>query len=196
MDQAMKQANITPVQRIRSIAGWALLIVVCSIIGTSLGNKISQHSSQPETILLKADTAVKGKTLSMATGLISPEVEGLYVLDHASGLLQCWLLNPRNGAVGGIYQTNIIADFGGGGKAGVGDYTMATGGFQFTGGVTANMHPAGSIVYVADESTGNVVGYSFIFNRPMLNNGEMQQGALTPVCKGPTRGGMVVERDQ
>jgi hypothetical protein len=168
----------------------ALIVFLASALGALLGSKFGAQSTFTgiPPIPLKADTASKGKTMSMATGLISPEVEGLYVLDHASGLLQCWLLNPRTGAVGGIYQANVLADLGI-------DNVMVTGGFAFTGGVMGNVIPSGSIVYVADEATGKVVGYSFSFNRTELNRGVMQRGILRAVCTGPTRGASM-ERDQ
>jgi hypothetical protein len=173
-----------------------LLVCLSSGIGAMIGSKFGSTNlgANIPPIPLLADTATKGKSMSMATGLISPEVEGLYVLDHASGMLQCWLLNPRTGAVGGIYQTNVLADLGVE-KVGAGDYVMVTGGFAFTGGVTGNILPSGSIVYVGDEATGKVVGYSFSFNRTELNRGIMQRGVLRAVCAGPTRGGSV-ERDQ
>jgi hypothetical protein len=177
-----------------AVLGLVVLITSCTAVGAWIGLQFGKTEAVRLPIPLRADTAVKGKTLSMATGLISPEVEGLYILDHASGNLQCWILNPRTGAVGGIFQTNVSAQFGLA-KDGTGDYTIVTGGFAFTGGVANNMSPANSIVYVADETTGNVVGYNFTFNRTLLNRGVSQQGTLNVVCKGATRAG-TGERDQ
>ncbi len=177
-----------------SVLGLAVLVFAAAALGTWSGNRYSRSTEVASPIRLLADTAARGKTLSLATGLVSPEVEGLYILDHASGLLQCWILNPRTGAVGGIFQTNVVTEFGAD-KIGAGDYTLVTGGFAFTGGVSGNMGPANSIVYIADEATGNIVVYSFSFNRTMLNRGVMQQGILNVVCKGTTRAGSV-ERDQ
>ncbi len=176
------------------IVGLAILVMVSSILGVAIGNRFTPSPQKEWPIPLLADSAAKGKTVSLATGLISPEIEGLYVLDHASGLLQCWILNPRNGAVGGVYQANVMADFGAD-KIGQGDFVMVAGGFAFTGGHTGNMTPSSSIVYVADESSGVVVGYHFAFNRNELNRGIMQQGMLRRVCGGPSRTANL-ERDQ
>lgn len=173
-------------------SGVALLfIMLAAAIGGLLGHHWgigSNRSSSSETIPLPlmADSAVKGKTMSMATGAVTAGVEGLFVLDHSSGLLQCWIMNPRNGAVGGIFQTNILQDLPAE-KVGAGDYVMCTGAFAFSGGTAANLVPSACIVYVADEATGNVVGYSFSFNRNELNRGVMQYGPLRAVCAGPTR---------
>lgn len=173
-----------------------LIVFLASGLGAMIGSQWVSKNQMPALppVTLKADTAAKGKTMSLATGLVSSEVEGLYVLDHASGVLQCWLLNPRTGAVGGIYQTNVLTDLGVD-KTGIGDFVLATGVFVFTGGVTGNIHPSGSIAYVANESNGKVVGYSFSYNRTELNRGVMQRGILTAVCAGETRGAPT-ERDQ
>ncbi len=175
------------------VGGLVGLVAVLGVgFGVYLGlheNDFSKigHSSQQNPILsLNADSAVKGKTISMATGAVSEGVEGLYVLDHASGNLQCWILNPRTGAVGGIFQTNILQDLPTD-KPGAGDYVMVTGAFIFRAPVANNMSPSASICYVADESTGNVVGYSFNFNRQALTRGTMQSGVMAAVCAGPTR---------
>jgi hypothetical protein len=168
-----------------------LLVMLAAAVGAAMGNGwlsqptlIGGGNSVPIPVL--ADSAVKGKTMSMATGAVTTGVEGLYVLDHSSGLLQCWIMNPRNGAVGGIFQTNVLQDLPTD-KVGSGDYVMVTGAFVFSGGTAANLVPSASIVYVADEATGNVVGYSFNFNRNELNRGVMQHGPLRAVCAGPTR---------
>jgi hypothetical protein len=176
-----------------AMLGVGVMVALSSGMGALVGAKIGT-SNPSHPIPLRADTAVKGKTLSMATGLVSPEVEGLYVLDHASGMLQCWILNPRTGAVGGVFQTNVLAELATD-KTGAGDYVMTTGGFAFTGGVTGNVLPANSIVYIADEATGKVAGYNFNYNRNELNRGIMQRGLLRAVCGGETRGGTVT-RDQ
>lgn len=176
--------------------GLGVIITACTTLGIVIGSRLAQ----PETTLtmppfpLHAGTAAKGKTMSMATGLITGEVEGLYVLDHASGNLQCWILNPRSGAVGGIYRANVAADLMTD-KSGTPDYVMATGNFFFQGGNTGNQVPASSVCYVADESTGNVVGYALSYDRGAINRGIIQAGTLQVVCKGPTRGEEKV-RDQ
>lgn len=185
------------VKSILKYTSLALLVMIAAMIGSAIGGSLGQNpvaATNSTPLPLLADNAVKGNTMSMATGLVAPNVEGLYLLDHASGLLQCWILNPRNGAVGGIFQTNILKDLPTD-KVGAGDYVMCTGAFVFSGGAAGNLVPNASIVYVGDEATGNVVGYSFNFNRNELNRGAMQQGMLNVVCAGATRGEGTV-RDQ
>ena len=123
----------------------------------------------------------------MATGLIDGNVEGLFVLDHVSGNLQCWLLSPKTGAVGGIYIANVGADLAGAGKAGEADYVMTTGNFFFSGASTTSAAPGQSVCYVADASSGNVVGYGLVYNKQGMKRGILQKGALKIVCKGTVR---------
>ncbi len=142
---------------------------------------------------LKASTSARGKDLSMATGFISDGVEGLYVLDHISGNLQCWMLSTETGNIGGIYRTNVRAalqiD-----KSGKPDYIMTTGAFIWQRGNTGNIYPAKLICYVADGSTGNVVGYHLTYSQTDIKRGVVQTGELNAVCRGVARD--IVTRDQ
>ena len=73
--------------------GLALLIGLTTGIGVYVGNRLAQDRqfSQLPPIELAAGTAARTKSLSMATGLIDNNVEALFVLDHLTGNLQCWL---------------------------------------------------------------------------------------------------------
>lgn len=173
-----------------------LIVATSTCIGVLVGTRIanSQSDQLRLPLPLHAGTAAKGKTLSMATGLIDGDVEGLYLLDHASGNLQCWILNARTGAVGGIYRTNVLQALAST-KVGEADYVMTTGNFFWNGGKTGNLTPSQSVVYIADEATGNVVGYHLTFNEQGIQRGEVQTGLLNLVCQGATRGESV-KRDQ
>jgi len=63
---------------------------------------------------------------------------------------------------------------------------MVTGNYQFSaGGGTAR--PASSIVYVADANSGNIVGYSLMWNSSMATRGTAQGGRLNKVVVGKGR---------
>lgn len=143
---------------------------------------------------LRAGTSSRTDSLSMATGLIDNNVEGLWVLDHLTGNLQCWVLGPRTGAVGAIYATNITKDLGIG-RAGEAELMMVTGNFLWDGGNTGNNIPGQSICYVGDAKTGNVVGYGVLYNRQDIKRGNLQAGPLRLVCQGKARMTQT-ERDQ
>lgn len=169
--------------------GIALLIGLTTGIGVYVGNRLAQERmiANLPPIHLQAGTAARTKSMSMATGLIDGNVEGLFVLDHMSGNLQCWLLNTKTGKVGGIYRANAAVDLAVAGKTGAPDFLMTTGNFFFSGGVSGNSEPGQSVCYVADANTGNVVGYNLIYNKQILNRGGVETGTLNLVCKGAAR---------
>ena len=177
--------------------GLALLIGLTTGIGVYVGNRLAQDRmlSEMPPINLQAGTATRTKSMSMATGRVDDDAEALFVLDHVTGNLQCWLLNSRTGKVGGIYRANAGTDLAAGGKTGQPEFMMATGNYFFRGGVTGNNQPSRSICWVADATTGNVVGYNVIYNEQVLNRGGAEQGTLTLVCKGASRTAAVT-RDQ
>ncbi len=180
---------------VASALGLGLIVAASTCFGVVAGVRIAKSDSGITSLPLelKAGTAARGKSMSMATGLIDGNVEGLFVLDHLSGNLQCWLLNSRTGAVGGIFRANVAqalaAD-----KAGDPDYIMTTGNFFFSGGNAGNSAPANSVVYICDGTSGNVVGYSLTYNKQSALRGVVQAGTLKLVCQGSARD--VVTRDQ
>lgn len=179
--------------------GLALLIGLTTGVGVYVGNRLAQDRmlENMPPIELQAGTAARTKSMSMATGSIDGNAEALFVLDHVTGNLQCWLLNAKTGRVGGIYRANAAGDLrvAGNNKQGAPEFLMTTGNFFFTGGNTGNNQPSNSICYVADANTGNVVGYNVIYNEQILLRGGVEEGALNLVCKGAARSAAVT-RDQ
>ena len=125
--------------------------------------------------------------MSMATGFIDRDraLEGLFVLDHLSGRLQCWLVNPRTGQIAGLYSANVnehleIQ------KGGDIDYVMTTGNFEIEGR-QGNSNPANCICYVGDGNSGKVVGFSLFYDRQLIPQNRQQQGELVVVARGLAR---------
>ncbi len=177
-------------------AGLMLLAGALTATGIVIGSNMNKEPSvDPMNLpfVLKADSSARGKGVSMATGRIDENVEGLFVLDHLTGDLQCWVLNSRNIGAAAIFKANVALNMGNE-KAGDGDYVMVTGGFFFDGGNAGNVRPGQCICYVADGNSGKVIGYGLTYNRQAVLRGNTQGGALSVVCRGVTRG--AVERDQ
>jgi hypothetical protein len=170
-------------------------------VGIGVGFQLGQSSSQSNLISelprissplrLQADSAASGKSMSLATGNINGDVEALFILDHLTADLQCWLLNPKTGDVGGIYKTNVAGMVTG--DKGDADFVMTTGAFYFDG-AKGGVLPAQSIVYIAEGNSGKVAGFSFNYNRSEIQRGIVQTGELTLVCEGVARD--VMQRDQ
>lgn len=192
----MSAFNFTGITRFLMF-GFAVLGMV--LVGYGLGRmnptQIENQSVQLP-IELKADTAARGEKLSFATGIIDTNLEGLFVLDHLTGTLQCWVVNPRSGGVAAIYQANVGTALSSE-KDGKADYVMATGTIDFSGlqSIGNNLRPANCVVYVGEGNSGKVVGYSLFFNRSAMLAGRAQGGQLQEVCVGQVRGAGLL-RDQ
>jgi len=186
--------------RVALIAGTALaislLVGVSSGVGVYVGSRMAQQQAIPELPLeLNAGTSARGKSMSMATGLIDGNVEGLFLLDHVTGNLQCWVLSPKTGSVGGYYTANVARDLQLEGKTGATEYLMVTGNFFFAGN-SGNDAPGNSVCYVGDSASGKVVGYGLVYNKQAIKRGVVQNGPLKLVCKGTARAEESTTRDQ
>ena len=163
-----------------------------TMLGFHLGGSGSSQSGENqidmEPLRLMADTAARGNGISLATGLINEEVEGLFILDHLTGNLQCWVLNPRSGKVGGIYRASVADAFGDAlSEKGEPDYVMAAGRFILNGNRGGNVQAADSVVYVAEGNSGKVVGFNVQYNKATLQRGAVQEGTMIVVAQGSAR---------
>lgn len=137
---------------------------------------------------LDATAAVSSEKFSLATGMISDRAEGLFVLDHNSGLLQCSVMYPRVGQFLGLFVVNVHDALGSGKGA---EYMMVTGMVDIP---QNNANPfASSVVYVLNTTTGAFACYSIPFNRTMMNSNKPQQGQMSLVGLG--NADPVVDRD-
>ena len=161
--------------------------------GMSVNSAQSSSLTRDLPMLLKAASASGGKGLSLATGQIDNQVEGVFVLDHLTGNLECWVLNPRTGGLAARYRTNVLNDLGTS-KIGDADFVLVTGEYVFAGGNQGNLQPGRSICYVGEGNSGKVVGYGLRYDRTLANQGQEQSGELFVVGMGIARN--VVERDQ
>lgn len=140
---------------------------------------------------LHATASVTSEKYSMSTGFVSEDVEGLFVLDHNSGLLQCNVLYPRSPAMGfaGRFSINIADALGTGAKGG--QYIMVTGVARFPR--ASNRPAAETVVYVMDTASGNYAGYGVPFDRSAMNGNRPQQGLLVLIASGSAN--PIVDRD-
>ncbi len=137
---------------------------------------------------LDATAAVNSEKFSMATGFISDRAEGLFVLDHNSGLLQCSVMYPRLGQFLGLFVVNVHDALGSGKGS---EYMMTTGLVDMP---QSNANPlASSVVYVLNTTSGEYACYYIPFNRTLLSSNKPQQGNLVLLAKG--NADPVVDRD-
>jgi hypothetical protein len=139
--------------------------------------------------LINAATAASSEKFSIATGPVSQEAEGLFVLDNNSGLLQCRVIYPRVGAFRAQFTANVAEALGAGGKGG--SYIMVTGRVDFP---RASNRPAAiGVVYVMDTASGNYACYGIPFDQTAVPNNRPQQGALIVIGQGSAN--PVIDRD-
>src|SRR5262245_29480948 len=146
--------------RTRKIRTWGTLaagVVIGLAVGGALaaGAVIGRWNSADSAgdLRLKAMAAQSNDNFAIATGVIDDEVEGLFTLDFLTGDLQCYVVNPRTGALGGWFKTNVAKDLPPEGTKKPA-YLLVTGTIQVQG-TSGNARPAGSLCYVVDGNTGN-----------------------------------------
>lgn len=139
-----------------------------------------QNSVQWNLPPIDATASATSDKFSIATGIVSEEAEGFFVLDHNSGLVQCNVIYPRLGRYMAQFTGNVADALGSGGKGG--KYIMVTGQADFP---RASNNPAGScVLYVLDTATGNYACYGVPFNRVMMNANKVQQGQMILIHQG------------
>ncbi|QDS91931.1 hypothetical protein FF011L_06670 [Roseimaritima multifibrata] len=176
----------------RAIVG-GLGLVLAGVIfvgGLWMGRQQSAPGFNPAPLMLDATASDTNGSFTIATGAVGKSAEGLFMLDHESGLLQCHVIYPRIGRMGASFATNVKDVLPGGGKGG--GYIMVTGLAEFPGGSNQPLG-AGAVVYVMDTSSGAYACYGVPFDRVAENAGRPQQNALVVLATGEAR--QVVERD-
>ena len=176
-------------------AGIAFLAVV-TLISVGIASYFAGRNQSPlnqelsELPLLNAAAAVSGEKYSIATGIVSEEADGFFVLDHNSGLLQCNVIYPRTGGkFMARFSTNVNEAVGTGAKGG--KYMMLTGRAQFPR--ASNNPAAATVVYVMDTATGNYACFGIPYDRVVANANRPQQGAMRLLTTGTAN--PVIDRD-
>ena len=178
--------NLTP-RRMFTVAGSCVLLVVAVlVVGAFVGATISNTTESSSPLKLLADSAARGKNVSMATALTEDGREGVYILDHLNGNLQFVLINFRTNEVGAVFKTNVLDAMSGVKLGAETDFVLTTGSFFFNnkGG---NQRPADSVAYVAEGKSGTVAAFGFQFSNGAIQRGAMIEGPLTPLFSIPIR---------
>ena len=179
------KVNITSKRLMLTAVSATVLMTALLVIGVVLGAQIATRNDSQSPMKLMAETSARGKNVSMATGLVDQDMEGLFILDHLNGNLQCWVINLRNNEIGGIFRTNIFDALPALKQGADLDFVLTTGFVNFQN--RGNQVPARSIAYVAEGKSGGVAGFSFQFNKAAIQRGQLQEGALELIVEGPIR---------
>lgn len=161
-------------------------LLVGGIVGTRSGGSGNTPALlSPPITQLHATATHGGDTFAMATGFITPEVEGVFFLDYLTGDLQCQVVSVRYFGLAGVFKHNVIADLGIE-KDKKPRFLITTGqaSFRSTGGT---LQFASSIVYVADANTGNWAAYALPWNRQAETVGATQVFPMKLIGGGKAR---------
>ena len=140
----------------------------------------------PESVL-KASGAARTSTFAVATGAIDNDVEGLFMLDHVTGQLNCYVMNWRNGKFTSRFSTNVVQDLGlqvAADKAP--EYLLIAGEVAFPRG-GAGARPGQSIAYVVDSHTGQFAAYGIAWRREAPATGRLQADRMVLLDRGLAR---------
>lgn len=156
-------------------------------VGVLLGQRGQSAAGMPSLaeLKLKASASHGSDTFAIATGNVDEDVEGLFTLDFLTGDLQCFVVNPRNGAMGGWFKTNVasVLSVERGKKPA---YLIATGHINVAGGY-GGQRPAASICYVVDANSGEVAAFSFPWTKAATSAGVAQATDMRLVGKWKAR---------
>jgi len=177
-------------------SSWMMLLLGL-VVGLSIGGAVaagvfigrgrSQASIIPglADLHLKASASHGSDTFAIATGPIDDDVEGLFTLDFLTGDLNCYVINPRNAAIGGWFNANVanVLKVEKGKKP---NYLMATGTIQVAG-TAGGQRPASSLCYVVDANTGDAVAFTFPWVKAATAIGAPQSTPMRPLGPWKTR---------
>ena len=172
------------------LLGAAMLAIPAAyLVGRGQSDSRPANSVRWNLPQIDATASASSEKFSIATGMVSDDVEGLYVLDHNSGLLQCNVFYPRMHRIMATFSGNVAEGLGTGGKGG--QYIMVTGHADFPR--ASNRPSSSSVLYVLDTATGNYACYGVPFNNSVMNAGNPQQGVMALLATGT--GNPLVDRD-
>ena len=132
---------------------------------------------------MMAASATATDTMAVATGPISSDVEGIFFLDFLTGRLQCLVYYPRTGSFGARFAVDVAPHLGSSKNS---KFLMVTG-QSIVQSAASNVHPAASLVYVTDTTTGYFAAFAVPWNRSLETSTRPQAGAMSYVGGGQIR---------
>src|SRR4051812_14527403 len=157
------------------LLGLAIGVATAAIALHQRGPAMTMMPSLAE-LQLKASASHGAETFAVATGHVDDDVEGLFALDFLTGDLQCLVVNPRNGMLGGWFKSNVSAALAPE-KGKKPSYLLVTGQINVAGGY-GGQRPAASLCYVVDANTGEVAAFTFPWAKAMTTAGVAQASEM------------------
>jgi hypothetical protein len=169
------------------ILGLMLGAMATSLFIDRGGDNRAPFAPRLSDLQLKASASHGSDTFAIATGSIDEDVEGLFTLDFLTGALQCFVINPKTGGVGGRFMINVNDPKIFGAKKGKKpNFLITTGQINAPGGY-GGQRLGGSICYVVDANSGEVAAFGFPWNKSQVNTGGAQMSPMIPMGKWAAR---------
>lgn len=133
---------------------------------------------------LHATATDRQESFAIATGNVEAGIDAIYMLDFLTGDLRAAVLNPNNRAFTSTFMHNVMADL----KVEQGKsprYLMVTGNADLR--PTGQVQWGGSVLYVAELSSGNMAVYGMPWNPAALNRPLNPQSPLVLLQVVPFR---------
>ncbi|MEZ6095746.1 MAG: hypothetical protein R3C03_16205 [Pirellulaceae bacterium] len=167
-----------------------ILLLCLGAGGFLLGKSFPASSTESASSLpmkLLADSSSRSDSISIATGQIDSEFEGLFLLDHESGNLFCIMINPKTGTQVGAYEANVFQAMGVNPQADS-EFVMTTGYINLnSGGRSGEGRAANCLCYVAEGKSGSAVAFGLNYSRNGIESNAKQGGKLIPYWAAPFR---------
>lgn len=122
----------------------------------------------------------------VATGTLSPDVEGVFLLDALSGDLQFTIFNPASGAFNPPFRRNVAVDL----QIEAGKkprYLMVTGYMTDSRRPGAARNVARCAVYIVEATSGKFAAYTVPWQENLFRSGRPQLGELVLLGVGSVR---------
>lgn len=173
-NSASPSMSVRPIYVVAGLTfGLVVLIASVASVAYHLGANQPRLANLSEAVL-HATATHGGTNVAVATGQVSEEAEGIFILDYVTGNLQCWVYYPRMQAFGAKFGTSINQQLPQTKNA---EYLLVTG-TSIAQQATSNARPAGCICYVVDTKSGMFAAYSLPWNRQAEISGQTQSGQL------------------
>ncbi len=153
--------------------------------GMVVGRSASSNSWPFGPSLAHAVATDRYENFAIATGFLNNDLEAVYFLDFLTGDLKAAALSLQTGKFNSFYEYNVLRDL-------EVDATKNPRYLMVTGGVNlrrqgGQLEPSGSVVYVAELTSGKVAAYTTPFNRTTINSGKRYDGQLLLLDVQPFR---------
>lgn len=167
-------------------AAW---LTIGLVIGLAIGVSLSGVLPQTSVHAVATDSQ---EGFAIATGMVQDDVEAIYFLDFLTGDLRAAVLSIINGKFLSFFTYNVAADLSEPGAKNP-RYLMVTGQADLRRGLSGNIQPARSVVYVAEASSGIIAAYAMPWANQLQASGRPQMGNLILLDKKKFRTAAVRE---